>query len=326
MSNGKKANAAEYDTDAPELKNAFDDLRLAFAAGKIPSAENFSVLIDLLEASHQPTVAAGMIVMFSGKVVPDGWRLCDGNNGTPDLKDKFVLGCAIENISEKSDAAWEGAGEPDGRHIPVNLGVKVGRVRRFDTGSAVLEQKHLPYHQHGLNLRLNGVAMRNFVAEGASDPGNVKLFDEGKTISISDLLWMKKNHLGEENVIQKTMEVRGIHGNHEAWHGRGDNRGFDYTVGFKNKDYGVTLVADFHTKYVAASGGARGVDNMYTFDYSNITSEILSTGVSGSAGGEVGEYGMGHTHSIEGTVDLDFMGEALQVKIPYYALAFIIKL
>lgn len=36
----------------------------------------------------------GTIVIWSGEVsnIPDGWYLCDGTNGTPDLRNKFVLG------------------------------------------------------------------------------------------------------------------------------------------------------------------------------------------------------------------------------------------
>lgn len=35
-----------------------------------------------------------IIVLWSGAIVdiPAGWKLCDGNNGTPDLRDKFVVG------------------------------------------------------------------------------------------------------------------------------------------------------------------------------------------------------------------------------------------
>jgi len=31
--------------------------------------------------------------MWSGSIatIPFGWKLCDGNNGTPDLRDKFVM-------------------------------------------------------------------------------------------------------------------------------------------------------------------------------------------------------------------------------------------
>jgi len=37
---------------------------------------------------------SGMIMMWSGSIatVPSGWYVCDGNNSTPDLRNKFVIG------------------------------------------------------------------------------------------------------------------------------------------------------------------------------------------------------------------------------------------
>ena len=37
---------------------------------------------------------SGLIIIWSGAIVdiPAGWVLCDGNNQTPDLRDRFVLG------------------------------------------------------------------------------------------------------------------------------------------------------------------------------------------------------------------------------------------
>jgi hypothetical protein len=34
----------------------------------------------------------GMIVMWSGtaETIPEGWAICDGTNGTPNLIDKFI--------------------------------------------------------------------------------------------------------------------------------------------------------------------------------------------------------------------------------------------
>jgi len=42
------------------------------------------------------TIPAGLIAMWHGTLaaVPAGWILCDGQNGTPDLRDKFVKGAA----------------------------------------------------------------------------------------------------------------------------------------------------------------------------------------------------------------------------------------
>jgi hypothetical protein len=37
---------------------------------------------------------SGGIILWSGSIatVPSGWYLCDGNNGTPNLQDKFIVG------------------------------------------------------------------------------------------------------------------------------------------------------------------------------------------------------------------------------------------
>ena len=39
-------------------------------------------------------IIVGMIVMWSGAIdnIPSGWALCNGDNGTPDLRDRFLVG------------------------------------------------------------------------------------------------------------------------------------------------------------------------------------------------------------------------------------------
>lgn len=45
-------------------------------------------------SSAETSIPAGCILMWSGAIadIPAGWVLCDGNNGTPDLRDRFVVG------------------------------------------------------------------------------------------------------------------------------------------------------------------------------------------------------------------------------------------
>jgi hypothetical protein len=44
-------------------------------------------------ASTNP-IPAGSIIMWSGSIgaIPVGYYLCNGSNGTPDLRDRFVVG------------------------------------------------------------------------------------------------------------------------------------------------------------------------------------------------------------------------------------------
>src|SRR5690606_24087623 len=44
-------------------------------------------------------VPSGGIIMWSGSIanIPTGWHLCDGDNSTPDLRDKFIIGAASDD-------------------------------------------------------------------------------------------------------------------------------------------------------------------------------------------------------------------------------------
>lgn len=46
-------------------------------------------------------IPIGCIVMWGGSVgsIPSGWRLCDGTNNTPDLRDRFVIGARSDSTS-----------------------------------------------------------------------------------------------------------------------------------------------------------------------------------------------------------------------------------
>lgn len=67
------------------LKNSDDVL--------IQTLDNIYPILQNAPASA-PAVPTGSILLWSGSTgsVPSGWLLCDGTNGTPDLRDKFIVG------------------------------------------------------------------------------------------------------------------------------------------------------------------------------------------------------------------------------------------
>ncbi|HNH46840.1 MAG TPA: hypothetical protein PKY30_07370, partial [Myxococcota bacterium] len=50
--------------------------------------------VEALELNQAALVPSGTIAVWSGDIanIPSGWRLCNGANGTPDLRDSFVMG------------------------------------------------------------------------------------------------------------------------------------------------------------------------------------------------------------------------------------------
>lgn len=48
------------------------------------------------QSTSQSGIPSGVIVMWHGALatIPTGWYLCDGTNGTPDLRSKFIVGAA----------------------------------------------------------------------------------------------------------------------------------------------------------------------------------------------------------------------------------------
>jgi len=47
-----------------------------------------------VQSSSGATIPSGLISLWSGSIgsIPSGWLLCDGTNGTPNLKDSFIVG------------------------------------------------------------------------------------------------------------------------------------------------------------------------------------------------------------------------------------------
>jgi hypothetical protein len=55
-------------------------------------ATNVMATGDLTVSGKVSFLPKGSIIAYHGPTVPDGWVICDGNNGTPDLRGRFIMG------------------------------------------------------------------------------------------------------------------------------------------------------------------------------------------------------------------------------------------
>lgn len=85
--------------------------------GLINTSSGLSVNVgNGLQADHnegvsltpEQTFQKGMIMMFSGTSIPLGWALCDGNNGTPNLINRFIMGGDSTDVGGRSDNTFSG--------------------------------------------------------------------------------------------------------------------------------------------------------------------------------------------------------------------------
>lgn len=86
-----------------EIDNEFSAISSSSTSkvDKIPGGQTGNVLeassIGGIQDTGRPTEAlipAGGIILWSGIIssIPTGWVLCDGSNGTPDLRNRFIVG------------------------------------------------------------------------------------------------------------------------------------------------------------------------------------------------------------------------------------------
>ncbi len=110
------------------------------------SASNYNFLVQennsLVKQVNAAPIPQGGIIMWSGTIsnIPSGWSLCNGSNGTPDLRNKFVVGAHSDLSGEAKTNIQGGQYTKTGGDISHNHG--------GDTDDHTLTTSQIPSHTH----------------------------------------------------------------------------------------------------------------------------------------------------------------------------------
>jgi len=135
-------------SNANLLVNGTSTLSGSVTINSIPtasSASNYHFLVresnKVVKQVNAAPIPVGGIIMWSGTIasIPSGWKLCNGANGTPDLRDKFVVG-AHSDLSGTAKSNVEGSYNQSGGDISHNHG--------GNTTAHTLTAGQIPSHNH----------------------------------------------------------------------------------------------------------------------------------------------------------------------------------
>jgi len=110
-------------------------------------------------------IPRGVIVMWSGTIatIPVGWALCDGTNGTPDLRDRFVVGASQDDGGVAKTTVKGSLTKTGGEH-----------EHRLTTAE-------MPSHTHSIRYKSHGFGTPGSDILAATVSGDVFYQDTGGT-------------------------------------------------------------------------------------------------------------------------------------------------
>lgn len=101
---------------------------------------------------NQGAVPTGVIVMWSGSVatIPAGWALCNGANGTPDLRGRFIVGAALSGylVADIGGSATDAITTSSAGSHSHTAALAGAHTHGGSTGAHTLTIAQMPAHKH----------------------------------------------------------------------------------------------------------------------------------------------------------------------------------
>lgn len=124
-----------------------------------------------VEIPQTSVFPVGMITLWAGAIgaIPALWALCDGTNGTPDLRSRFVMGAGTVAVGATGGATTDS----------ITTAAGGAHDHGAATGSTALNESQIPAHTHNVGYRGSNAstsgADQDFITEqgDARRDGNV---------------------------------------------------------------------------------------------------------------------------------------------------------
>lgn len=246
-------------------------------------------------ASDGSGLPVGGIIMWSGSTVPLDWHLCDGEDGTPDLRNRFIVGIG-------------------GSYTMGNTG---------GSNAITLTEAQMPTHSHTLSLDMPS---GSGTGSGGSKIDNYYL---AKTVSSTG--WVAGTH-GGKSVIYQTFTDTAGYWKDNAYPFISYDWTNDTNVGNKAsstvallydrlvRDASCEVTTDTLTLYVDSSNTTL----VSALQSTNIP--IVITGAASNGELITTTTGEGESSSVSAETDSVGGSQEHENRPPYYALAFIMRM
>lgn len=140
----------------------------------------YYTLCFIMAVEHSWDFPIGSIVMYTGtkEDLPEGWQLCNGENGTPDLRNRFIKGAATKG-STGGSATHSHTLQTDGAHNHTMQATSFSHGHRLTYGGTTFRstrgsetRKEGPSHSHSVNT---AGSHSHTVSQENNDPPYYKL-------------------------------------------------------------------------------------------------------------------------------------------------------
>jgi microcystin-dependent protein len=241
----------------------------------------------------QSSIPVGLITLWSGSIVsiPSGWALCDGTAGTPDLRDRFVVGAG----STYAVAATGGFNTVtlDTTQIPSHT----------HTGSGTSNATDLSHTHTGSGNTGNNNVGHTHTGSGTTGGQNANHGHSGSTDAQGNHAHAQQGAPGQSTPDGSLVAAIGYGGGPAPV-------GYDTAVaGLHNHNVSTGIQNADHGHAYSFTTSAQSANHVHSFSFTTSGASVV----------------MNHTHSFSFTSNATGGGLSHENRPPYFALAYIMK-